>query len=38
MPVEERRERHAGMMRVLRANDIGHWRRRFMAALEGAAA
>ncbi|MGF6226714.1 trehalose 6-phosphate synthase [Inquilinus ginsengisoli] len=38
MPVEERRERHASMMRVLRANDIGHWRRRFMAALEGAAA
>ena len=38
MPVEERRERHAAMMRVLRANDIGHWRRRFMAALEGAAA
>ena len=38
MPAEERRERHAAMMRVLRANDIGHWRRRFMAALEGAAA
>jgi hypothetical protein len=25
-------------MRVLRANDIVHWRRRFMAALDGAAA
>jgi trehalose 6-phosphate synthase len=37
MPVEERRDRHASMMRVLRANDIGHWRRRFLAALEGAA-
>ena len=38
MPVEERRDRHAAMMRVLRRNDIGHWRRRFVAALEGAAA
>jgi trehalose 6-phosphate synthase len=33
MPVEERRERHAMMIRVLRANDIHAWRRRFMAAL-----
>ena len=33
MPVDERRERHASMMRVLRANDIHAWRRRFVEAL-----
>lgn len=33
MPLEERREKHAEMMRVLRANDIHAWRRRFVEAL-----
>jgi trehalose 6-phosphate synthase len=35
MGIEERRERHAAMMRVLTCNDIGAWRRRFVEALEG---
>ncbi len=36
MPREERRERHAAMMKVLRENDISHWRERFVQALEAA--
>lgn len=38
MPLAERRERHADMMRVLRRNDIAAWVRRFMEALEQAQA
>ncbi|MDY6948100.1 MAG: trehalose-6-phosphate synthase [Pseudomonadota bacterium] len=34
MPLTERRERHADMMKVLRRNDIAAWTRRFMEALE----
>lgn len=34
MPLAERRERHADMMKVLRRNDIAAWTRRFMEALE----
>lgn len=34
MPLPERRERHAGMMQVLRRNDIAAWTRRFVEALE----
>lgn len=34
MPLAERRERHADMMKVLRRNDIATWTRRFMEALE----
>lgn len=34
MPLNERRERHADMMKVLRRNDIAAWTRRFMEALE----
>jgi trehalose 6-phosphate synthase len=33
MPVEERRERHAAMMQILRKNDITAWRTRFVNAL-----
>ena len=33
MPLEERRERHASMMKVLRKNDITAWRTRFVDAL-----
>jgi trehalose 6-phosphate synthase len=33
MPLEERRARHAAMLRVLRANDIYAWRDRFLEAL-----
>jgi trehalose 6-phosphate synthase len=33
MPVEERRERHASMMAILRKNDITAWRTRFVDAL-----
>lgn len=33
MPLEERRARHARMMRVLRGNDIHAWRRQFVDAL-----
>jgi trehalose 6-phosphate synthase len=35
MPPQERREKHAAMMRVLRSNDIHAWRRRFVDALGG---
>ena len=35
MPVEERRERWGDMMAVLRRNDLGVWRRGFVAALKG---
>jgi trehalose 6-phosphate synthase len=34
MPLSERRERHADMMKMLRRNDIAAWTRRFMEALE----
>jgi len=33
MPLAERRERHAGMMQILRRNDIHAWRKRFVDAL-----
>jgi trehalose 6-phosphate synthase len=33
MPIEERRERHASMMIVLKHNNITAWRKRFMDAL-----
>ena len=33
MPLDERRGRHARMMRVLETNDIHHWAERFLAAL-----
>ena len=33
MPVEERRERHAAMLAILRKNDITAWRTRFVGAL-----
>ena len=33
MPVEERRERHAAMISVLRDNDIHTWRKNFVSAL-----
>lgn len=33
MPLEERRERHAAMMAVLRRNDIFTWTERFLAGL-----
>jgi trehalose 6-phosphate synthase len=33
MPIEERRNRHRAMMDVLRRNDIGAWRKRFIDAL-----
>jgi len=35
MPPQERREKHAAMMQVLRKNDIHAWRRRFVDALGG---
>jgi trehalose 6-phosphate synthase len=34
MPLEERRERHKSIMRVLAENDIKFWGERFIAALE----
>jgi trehalose 6-phosphate synthase len=34
MPLAERRDRYADMMKVLRRNDIAAWVRRFMEALE----
>jgi trehalose 6-phosphate synthase len=37
MPLEERRNRHAAMLEVLRRNDITAWRERFVAALQGVA-
>jgi len=33
MPIDERRERHAAMMAILRKNDITAWRTRFVDAL-----
>jgi len=36
MPLEERLERHQTMMAVLRHNDIGRWRNRFIDALSTA--
>ncbi len=38
MALDERRERHAAMMAVLRHGDIHAWRRRFVTALERSAA
>jgi trehalose 6-phosphate synthase len=35
MPLQERRERHAAMLNVLRHNDITAWRTRFVDALVG---
>ena len=37
MSLEERRNRHAAMLKVLRRNDIRAWRERFLAALQAAA-
>jgi trehalose 6-phosphate synthase len=37
MPVEERRERHAAMLKVMRAHSLERWRDRFEAELRGAA-
>ncbi|HKE45717.1 MAG TPA: trehalose-6-phosphate synthase [Steroidobacteraceae bacterium] len=34
MPLAERRDRHAGMMEVLRRNDVAAWHKRFLAALK----
>jgi trehalose 6-phosphate synthase len=34
MSLQERRERHAAMLQVLKRNDIGAWTRRFVEALE----
>lgn len=36
MPLEERRERHAAMLEVLRHNTIDHWRERFLDQLRAA--
>jgi trehalose 6-phosphate synthase len=36
MSLQERRERHAAMMQVLKRNDIAAWTRRFVEALEQA--
>lgn len=36
MPLEERKERHAAMMDVLRRNDITLWREQFVSALTNA--
>ena len=36
MPLEERRERHATMLQVIKRNDIATWTRRFVEALERA--
>lgn len=36
MPLEERRARHAAMLRVLRENDVYAWRDRFLEALAAA--
>ena len=33
MPLEERRERHAAMLKTLRANSIAHWRESYVDAL-----
>jgi trehalose 6-phosphate synthase len=37
MPLAERRDRHAGMMEVLRRNDVTAWYERFLGALNDAA-
>lgn len=37
MPIEERRARHAAMMRTLSSSDIGIWRRSFVDALTATA-
>jgi trehalose 6-phosphate synthase len=34
MPLEERRQRHAELFKVLSENDIGHWADRFLTQLE----
>ncbi len=36
MPLAERRERHAGMMEIIRRNDVTAWHRRFIEALKSA--
>jgi trehalose 6-phosphate synthase len=36
MPLEERQERHRRLLAAVRANDVAAWRRRCLAALEGA--
>jgi trehalose 6-phosphate synthase len=36
MSLQERRERHAAMLQVLKRNDIAAWTRRFVEALEQA--
>jgi trehalose 6-phosphate synthase len=36
MPLEERQDRHRRMLAAVRTNDIVAWRRRCLAALEGA--
>ncbi len=38
MPLAERRDRHAGMMEVLRRNDVTAWYERFLEALNDSAA
>jgi trehalose 6-phosphate synthase len=38
MPVRERRQRHAALMRRLRAHDVARWRSDFIAALQDAPA
>jgi len=35
MSLDERRERHAAMMQILRKNDITAWRTRFVDTLLG---
>ena len=37
MPLEERRQRHRMMLKVLRENSIHHWHERFVAALRDCA-
>jgi trehalose-6-phosphate synthase len=34
MSLQERRERHAAMLQILKRNDIATWTRRFVEALE----
>ncbi len=35
MPIEERRERQSGLIERVGRNDVGRWRRTFLATLEG---
>jgi trehalose 6-phosphate synthase len=35
MPIEERRERHAALLKRVRAHDVRHWREGFMKLLVG---